>query len=105
MRQLLERRGYTVAGEADRGATAADLVDRLEPDAVLLDVDLPDESGFELTARLIRVRPGLAVLLTSVDFDDNAFAQAHVSGARGFVPKTQLAQVEFGMFWPSAASI
>jgi DNA-binding NarL/FixJ family response regulator len=102
MRELLERRGYTVAGEADRGALVSDLVDRLEPDAVLLDVRLPDDNGFELAARLTKARPELAVLLTSVDFDHGFYSQAHVSGARGFVPKAQLAQAELAMYWPTA---
>jgi DNA-binding NarL/FixJ family response regulator len=102
MRQLLERRGYAVAGEADCGATASDLVEQLEPDGVLIDVDLPDENGFELAARLTGARPGLAVLLTSVQFDHSFYGQAQLSGARGFVPKTQLAQVELAMYWPNA---
>jgi DNA-binding NarL/FixJ family response regulator len=101
MRELLERRGYTVAGEADHGAIVCDLVDRLEPDAVLLDVRLPDDNGFDLAARLTRARPELAVLLTSVDFDHGFYARAHVSGARGFVPKAQLAQAELAMYWPT----
>jgi DNA-binding NarL/FixJ family response regulator len=104
MRQLLERRGYSIAGEADRGAIVPDLVDRLEPDAVLLDIDLPDDNGFELAARLTRAQPGLAVLLTSAEFDHGFYAQAQVSGARGFVPKAQLAQAELAMYWPAAPS-
>jgi DNA-binding NarL/FixJ family response regulator len=103
VRELLERRGYVVAGEADCGADALDLVQRLDPDAVLLDVHLPDETGFEVAARLAQARPGLPVLLTSADFDRNFYALADLAGARGFVPKSELAQVEFTMFWPSGA--
>jgi DNA-binding NarL/FixJ family response regulator len=104
MRQLLERRGYTVAGEADRGAIVSDLVERLEPDAVLLDVHLPDDNGFKLAARLTGARPELAVLLTSVDFDHGFYVRAEASGARGFVPKAQLAQAELAVYWPTPAT-
>jgi CheY-like chemotaxis protein len=102
MRELLERRGYRVAGEAGCVASALDLVARLEPDAALLDVHLRDENGFELAALLNVRHPKIAVLLTSVDFGSSFFARAEASGARGFVPKDRLAEVEFTIFWPGA---
>jgi DNA-binding NarL/FixJ family response regulator len=100
VRDLLERRGYAIAGEADCAASAIDSVERLAPDAALVDIDLRDASGFEVAARLIESHPALAVLLTSFDFDRNFYALADASGARGFVPKDQLALVEFAFFWP-----
>lgn len=100
VRELFERRGYGIAGEADRAATAVESVKRLVPDAVLLDVHLPDGNGFEVAGRLTRDHPGLAVLLTSVDFDHHFYALADLCGARGFVPKSQLARVELERFWP-----
>jgi CheY-like chemotaxis protein len=99
-RELLERRGYAIAGEADCALKAVASIELLTPDAVLLDVHLPDENGFALAARLTREHPGLGVLLTSVAFDGQFYALAEVCGARGFVPKSQLAQVELDRFWP-----
>jgi hypothetical protein len=43
----------------------------------------------------------MAVLLTSADFDEHFYAAADASGARGFVPKSQLAQAELERFWSS----
>lgn len=103
IRELLARRGYDIVGEAGCAAAAIELIDRLSPDAVLLDVHLPDGNGFELAAYLSRRHPDLAILLTSIDFRENFYALADVSGARGFVPKTQLAQVQFGLFWSARA--
>lgn len=100
IRELLERRGYHVVGEADSAATAIELVDRLTPDAILLDVHLPDGNGFEVVARLRESHPGLAALLTSAGVDVTFYARAAACGARGFVPKAQLAQVELERFWP-----
>ena len=51
-RDVLEHRGCVVVGEADTGAAARSAAERLAPDAVLLDVRLPDESGFEVCAAL-----------------------------------------------------
>ena len=99
-RELLERRGYAIAGEADCAVKAAASIELLMPDAVLLDVHLPDENGFALAARLTREHPGLGVLLTSVAFDGQFYALAEVCGARGFVPKSELAQAELDRFWP-----
>ena len=98
--ELLSRRGYRVVGEAGSAAEAIEMTERLKPDAVLVDVHLPDSDGFELAARLTRAHPALAVLLTSLDFDSNFYALADLSGARGFVPKTDLAGIEFTIFWP-----
>ena len=47
-RRLLELGGFDVVGEAEDGASGASLVRKLEPDVVLLDVALPDVSGFEI---------------------------------------------------------
>jgi DNA-binding NarL/FixJ family response regulator len=99
VRELLERRGYEVVAEADSAAAAIDAVERLELDAVLLDIDLRDANGFDVCAYLTRAHPELAVLLMSA-VDENRLPFVGVSGARGFVPKSQLASVEFARFWP-----
>jgi response regulator of citrate/malate metabolism len=52
-RQFLGRiRGFEVVGEATTGREARELVERLRPDLVLLDIYLPDENGIELVRRL-----------------------------------------------------
>jgi DNA-binding NarL/FixJ family response regulator len=98
--ELLERRGYEVVGEAASVGAALRLAESIQPDAALLDIHLPDGNGFDLAARLTQSQPGMAILLTSSDFDDRFYALADASGARGFVPKSQLAQVELERFWP-----
>ncbi len=79
--------------------TAIEFVARLTPDAVLLDVCLPDQSGFEVVGRLALAHPPVAVLLTSSDFDASYYTLAERTGARGFVPKTGLARVDLTQFW------
>jgi two-component system response regulator DevR len=98
--ELLARRGYHVAGKAESIDAALRLAQTIQPDAALVDVRLPDGSGFELAAQLTQSYPRMVVLLTSCAFDDDFYARAHASGARGFVPKSQLAQIEFNEFWP-----
>jgi DNA-binding NarL/FixJ family response regulator len=98
--ELLQRRGYTVVGEAGTGAVAREMTDRLAPDAVLLDVRLPDCDGFALAAALVDARPGLSVLLTSADRVPPDPAQVTACGARGFVLKSRLAAADLAQFWP-----
>jgi two-component system, NarL family, response regulator DesR len=97
--ELLARRGYEVAGEAETVAAALHLAEAVQPDAALVDIRLPDGDGFDLAARLTQSYPWMAVLLTSSAFDDDFYARADASGARGFVPKPHLAQIEFEAFW------
>ena len=104
VRALLERRGYRVVGEADCAESALNSVKLLGPDAVLLDINLPDGNGFDLTPRIRGLRPNIAVLLTSSQFDDRFYGLAAAHGARGYVPKEQLSHVDFASFWPGATS-
>ena len=87
-RALLLSEGYDVVGEAETGAEAVRLADALRPDLVLLDVQLPDLNGFEVTALLRELDAPPEVVLTS-SRDDYAAAVVG-TGARGFVAKDAL---------------
>jgi DNA-binding NarL/FixJ family response regulator len=88
---LLEAEGLEVVGEAEDGAGAILAAAELQPDLVLLDVQLPDIDGFEVAAQLTaRNGGGPAVVLTSSrDLCDFGSLVAE-SGASGFVPKAEL---------------
>src|SRR3954451_9952459 len=102
-RGVLECRGYVVVGEADACAPALEAVEQLEPDAVLLDVRLADEDGFEVARTLTDARPALRVLLVSADPVHGSAARVRNSGACGFVPKRELAAADLATFWPTPA--
>ena len=89
-RQLLEAEGYEVVGEAADGASALEAVARLHPDIVLLDVQLPDMDGFEISRRLCGNGASLKIVLTS-SRDASEFGDlVGVCGSRGFIPKGEL---------------
>jgi DNA-binding NarL/FixJ family response regulator len=99
-RALLERRGYEVVGEAATAAAAFEEARALNPAAVLLDVSLPDGTGFAVSARLTHRTPAIAVLLTSTEDFSSCYGLAEECGARGFVLKSQLAGCDLERFWP-----
>ena len=90
VRALLEARGYRVVGEADCGTEGLVLASAVYPDAVLLDVNLPDGEGLALAARLTAAG-GPRVLLTSSDPRSAPDHLVRGSGAVGFVAKEDLA--------------
>jgi CheY-like chemotaxis protein len=90
---LLEDEGLQVAAWAKNGAEAVGVCASIEPDLVVMDVDMPVMDGLEAT-KLIRDRqPGIPVLLISgSDFAERAreFLEAIGVGAVGYVPKRQI---------------
>jgi DNA-binding NarL/FixJ family response regulator len=88
--RLLRSEGFEVVGEAEDGASAVALAEELEPELVLLDIQLPDIDGFEVIGRLLTRDPDLAVVLVS-SRDRAAYgARIEASGARGFISKAEL---------------
>jgi CheY-like chemotaxis protein len=98
-RELLQRRGYLVVGEAGTAADALNAVEHFSPDALLLDLGLPDGCGFELATSLTHAQPNLAVLLTSANDPPAGKDRLRASGARGFVLKSCLAGAPLERFW------
>src|SRR3954469_2051752 len=88
-RVLLEAEGFDVIGEAADGASGIAEAQRLHPDLVLLDVQLPDIDGFDVASRLANGAGRAIVLVSSRDSSDFGPLVAR-SGARGFVPKAEL---------------
>jgi DNA-binding NarL/FixJ family response regulator len=93
-RELLEGAGYIVAGEAADAAEALAAVAADSPDAVLLDVQLPDRDGFTVATALAAVDGPAVVLISSREADDYGRRVA-TCGARGFIPKSKLSAATF----------
>jgi CheY-like chemotaxis protein len=87
--ELLADRGYRVVGEAASAADGLALAEELHPDAVLVDVNLPDSDGLSVAARL-SADGAPRVLLTSTDAGATTDRLVRGSGAAGFVPKADL---------------
>jgi DNA-binding NarL/FixJ family response regulator len=88
---LLEREGLDVVGVASTSAEAIRLVTELQPDVTLVDIDLGDEDGFELTKQLTDLSPASSkVVLVSTHAEEDFEHLIAVSPAVGFVSKARL---------------
>jgi CheY-like chemotaxis protein len=92
-RRILEALGFAVTGEADTVASAISVARALRPDAVLVDVGLPDGDGIALARALTTLPWRPRVLLTSSNPAAANPSEVRGSGAEAFVPKHQLPAV------------
>ncbi len=91
-RLLLERQGMAVVGVASTGAEAVQQAAELRPDVLLLDIDLGEESGFDLARRLhteVSVSRPQVILISTHAEEDFADLIAATPVA-GFLPKGEL---------------
>jgi CheY-like chemotaxis protein len=91
-RALLERQGISVVGVASNEAEALRQSRALQPDVVLVDISLGEESGFDVARRLVEDRDerGPAVILISTHAEADFAELIARSPAVGFLPKTEL---------------
>jgi len=78
---------FECAGEAADGAEASAKAEALQPDVVLMDIDLPDMSGIDAMRNILRASPHIAVLMLSMIDDDASIFSAMRAGARGYLLK------------------
>jgi DNA-binding NarL/FixJ family response regulator len=77
----------TVVGEAENGADAMEMVEHCNPDLLLVDINLPDINGLELTRKIRDRFPTLKVLVLSMYDSKEYVSESLRSGASGYVLK------------------
>jgi DNA-binding NarL/FixJ family response regulator len=76
-----------VVGEASTGTEAIFQADKLQPDVILMDLQMPGMSGIEATRRILHTSPHIAVLVLTMFEDDDSVFAALRAGARGYLLK------------------
>jgi DNA-binding NarL/FixJ family response regulator len=87
---MLATFGLALAGEADTAEAAISAAGALRPDAVLVDVGLPDGNGIALASKLSSLPWRPRVVLTSTNAEAATPSEVRRSGAEAFVPKDEL---------------
>ncbi len=76
-----------IVGEASNGFEALQAVQKLSPDVVVMDLQMPDMNGIEATKKIKADRPECYVLALTIHEDQQYFFQMLAAGASGYVPK------------------
>ncbi len=88
LRKLLESiPGMEVVGEAGDGLQLLDMVEKLQPQVVLMDIAMPGLNGLEATGRLVKAWPSIRVLILSMHQDAEYVRQALRQGAVAYLLK------------------
>ncbi len=84
---LARQEDFEVIGEASDGLGGVKLVEQLQPDVVLLDLDMPVMNGREALAQILSSRPEQTVVMLTVSEDSEDLTECMRLGARGFLLK------------------
>lgn len=76
-----------LVGEATGGQEAIALTEELQPDVILMDIDMPGTSGVQATRRILRQTPSVGIVMVTMLEDDSSVFSAMRAGAGGYVLK------------------
>lgn len=85
--QLEEHEEFQVIGEASDGREAVRLAQELSPDVVIMDIAMPNLSGIQATAQLVKHDPNIGVIILSMHSDESYLLRTLTAGAKGYLLK------------------
>lgn len=97
LRSLLVAQGHEVIGEAKNGREAIELARQLQPDLLLMDVQMPELDGIAATKMISTEMPNLKVVILTASEAEEKLFEAIKSGAQGYLLKNLEADQFFEM--------
>jgi DNA-binding NarL/FixJ family response regulator len=79
--------GFTVVGEAENGREAVKLARQLQPDVILMDINMPILDGVQATSFIVEANPAARVIILTMYRQDRYVFEAIKAGARGYLLK------------------
>ena len=87
LRGILRGEEYDVVGEARNGHSAVDIVNRLKPDIVCMDIMMPEMDGIEALCEIKAKNPNVEVVMVTSNSDEDTVQDSIQNGASGFIIK------------------
>jgi DNA-binding NarL/FixJ family response regulator len=96
--------GFEVIGESDSAEASIELARQLQPDLVLMDVNLPAMNGLEATRRILAESSHIVVLILSTYEPDEYAPRAAEAGAAAYIPKSAFGPDRLAEAWKNATA-
>jgi DNA-binding NarL/FixJ family response regulator len=94
--------GFDVAGEVETGEDSVEVARELDPDLVLMDVNLPGIDGIEATRRILDASGRVVILLLSTYEEAEYAPRAAECGAAAYIPKSSFSPERLSEAWAEA---
>ena len=93
LRNVLEARAsWEIVGEAITGREAVEMVERLTPDIVVMDVSMPELNGLEAIRQIVKIAPRTEILVLTMHDTENLVRDVLDAGARGYLLKSDASE-------------
>ena len=96
--------GFEVVGDAETGEDSVEAAHELDPDLVLMDVNLPGINGLEATRRILDGSTRVVILLLSTYEEAEYAPRAAECGAAAYIPKSSFSPERLAEAWAAAAA-
>src|SRR3990170_2814426 len=92
LRRILEEAGMKVIGEAENGAQAVDLATTINPDVILMDIQMPGMDGIEATRNIKKIKDDATIVILTMHEEEQFLFEAIKAGAIGYLLKSRAPQ-------------
>ena len=96
--------GFEVVGEAETGEDSVRMAQELNPDLVLMDVNLPGINGLEATRQILNGSERVVILLLSTYEEEEYAPRAAECGASAYIPKSSFSPERLADAWAAATA-